>query len=126
MQHAANIWPTVEQWAVENNYELETLGESARLYARISKDTSSKISVAITQVGADVRASAWYSDALRDELEIDSPSLYSLLPRKEALSEIQGLLAALGDIPPSKTQTKNKQNMAFNLGRSIRKLSGKK
>ena len=126
MQHAANIWPTVEQWAVENNYELETPGESTRLYARISKDTNSKISVAISQIGARVEINAWYSDVIQPELKIEATSLYAALPRKEALAEIQELLTALGFLPPNQKKTQHKQNLAFNLGRSIRKLSGKK
>jgi hypothetical protein len=126
MQYAASIWPEVEKWAVEHNYTLESPGENPRLYMRKSEDSSTKINVTVSQVDTDVRISAWFSDSIRDELEIDSPSLYSALPRKQALSEIQNLLAELGYTPPDKAKTKDRQNFAFNLGRSIRKFSGKK
>lgn len=126
LNFARSIWPVVEKWAVEHNYKLETPGENPRLYLRKSEDASTKINVAISQVDADVKINAWFSDLVRNELELDSPSLYSALPRKEALSEIQKLLGELGYTPPKKTKTTDKQNFAFNLGRSIRKLSGKK
>ena len=123
---ASSIWPVVEKWAAESNYVLETRGESARLYLRENKAASAKISVAISQVDAGVKISAWFSDLIRKELAVDSSSLYAALPRKEALSEIQKLLAALGAVPASKVKTRKKSNTAFKLGRSIRKLSGKK
>ena len=126
LKYAPNVWPVVENWAGENQYVLEAPAETTRLYIRKSDDKSTKISVAISQTGENVRIRSWYSDLLRKELEIDSPSLYAALPRKEALSEIQKLLEALGAIQPDPTKTKGKQNFAFNLGRSIRKLSGKK
>ena len=125
-KYAGNIWPLVEKWAAENNYALGKIGESNRLYLRENIEAGARISVAISQVDENVRVNAWFSDMLRKELEIDSPSLYAALPRKEALAEIQKLLAALGAIPPGKAKTKANQNFAFNLGRSIRKLSGKK
>jgi hypothetical protein len=126
LNYAASVWPIVEKWAAENNYVLETPGDTTRLYLRKSKDESATISVSISQAGEVVQIRAWFSDLIRKELAIDSPSLYAALPRKEALSEIQKLLAALGAIPADKPKTKDKQNFAFNLGRSIRKLSGKK
>lgn len=126
LNYAPSIWPVVKKWAVENNYALETQAESTRLYLRNSKEASAKISVAISQVDKDVQIQAWFSDFVRKELEIDSPSLYAKLPRKEALSEIQKLLAALGTAPPRKAKTTKKGNLAFNFGRSIRKISGKK
>jgi hypothetical protein len=52
--------------------------------------------------------------------------LYAALPRKQARSEIRNLLAELGYTPPDKAKKKDGQNFAFNLGRSVRKLSGKK
>ena len=126
LKSAGSIWSAAEKWAAENHYVLETPGESTRLYLRKNKEARGKISVAISQVDEDVHIKAWFSDLIRDELELDSLSLYSALPRKEALSEIQELAAALGYIPPGKSKTKKKRNIAFNLGRSIRKLSGKK
>lgn len=126
LNYASSVWPVVEKWAAENDYVLETHGESARLYLRESKEASAKISVAISQVDAGVKISAWFSDLIRKELAVDSSSLYAALPRKEALSEIQKLLAALGSAPASKAKTTKKSNTAFKLGRSIRKLSGKK
>jgi hypothetical protein len=126
LQHLANIWPIVEKWAVGNNYKLEAPGETTRLYTRKSTNANTRISVAIAQMGASVEMRAWYSDAIRAELEIDSPSLYAALPRKEARSEIQELLTALGFLPPNKKKSKNKQSLAFDLGRSLRRLSGKK
>lgn len=123
---ADSIWPIVEKWAVEKNYVLETPGETSRLYLHKSKDASTQIYVAVSQDGDEVQIKSWFSDLIRKELEIDSPSLYSALPRKEAASQIQELLDALGAIPPRKPKTKGKQNFAFNLGRSIRKISGKK
>jgi len=124
VKYAPSIWPIVEKWAVENKYLLEKPGEFTRLYLRTSKEASAKISIEISQIDDDVKIIAWFSDLIRKELEIDSPSLYSALPRKKALSEIQDLLSGLGTIPHRKP--KKKQNMAFNFGRSIRKLSGKK
>ena len=52
----------------------------------------------------------------------------ALLVSISASAEIQKLLTALGAIPPNKEKAKKKKtgNTAFNLGRSIRKLSGKK
>ena len=126
IKHSGSIWPVVDDWAFENGFKLETPGDSRRLYVRKGEDSNSKINLAISQVGADVRIDVWFSDAVRSELALDSLSLYSALPRKEALSEVQKLLAELGYIPPGKRKTRDKQNFAFNLGRSIRKLSGKK
>jgi hypothetical protein len=126
MQYATNIWPAVEQWADGHHYRLEAPGESMRLYARISQDTNSNISVAISQNGGRVEINAWYSDVIRTELKIDATSLYAALPRKEALAEIQALLAALDYRPQNPKKAQNIQKRAFNLGRSIRKLSGKK
>jgi len=126
LNFAQSIWPVVEKWAVENNYDLETPGENPRLYARKSEDSGARINITVSQIDTDVSINAWFSDAIRDELEIDSPSLYSALPRKQALSEIQNLLAEFGYTPPYKAKKKDQQNFAFNLGRSIRKLSGKK
>jgi len=121
-----SIWPIVEKWAADHNYDLETPGENRRLYARKSEDSSARINITVSQVDTDVCINAWFSDAIRNELEIDSPSLYSVLPRKQALSEIQNLLAEFGHPPPNKAKKMDGQNFAFNLGRSIRKLSGKK
>ena len=126
LKYSPSIWPIVEKWAVENNYVLRTPGESTRLYFRKNKEASTKISVDISQVGEDVQIRAWFSDLIRKELEVDSPSLYAALPRKEALSEIQKLLTALGAIPVDQSKKGQKQNLAFSLGRSLRKLSGKK
>ena len=126
MYFARSIWPVLEKWAIEHNYTLETPGENPRLYVRKDEGSSTKINVTVSQVDTDVRISAWFSDSIRAELKIDSPSLYSALPRKQALSEIHNLLAELGYPPPDKAKTKDRQNFAFNLGRSIRKLSGKK
>lgn len=123
---AHSIWPAVEKWAVEHNYNLETPGESPRLYVQKSEDSSAKINVMVSQIDTAARISVWFSDSLRDELEIDSPSLYSALPRKQAQSEILNLLTELGYAPPEQAQTKDRQNFAFNLGRSIRKFAGKK
>ncbi len=126
LNYASSIWPVVEKWAAENHYLLETHGESTRLYLRESKDASATINVAISQVDAGVKISAWFSDLIRKELAIDLSSIYAALPRKEAVSEIQELLAALGSAPASKAKTSKKSNAAFKLGRSLRKLSGKK
>ena len=126
MQYAANIWPIVAQWAVEHNYDLVTPEEKSRLFVRKCEDSSARINLAISQVETDVSIKAWFSDAIRAELEIDSPSLYSAVPRKQALSEIQNLLVELGYTPSGKAKQKDRQNFAFNLGRSIRKLSNKK
>ena len=126
LNYASSIWPVVEKWAGENYYALETQSESARRYLRSTKEASAKIRIAISQVNEDVQIQAWFSDFVRKELEIDSPSLYAKHPRKKALSEIQKLLAALGTAPPRKTKTTKKGNLAFNFGRSIRKISGKK
>ena len=104
LNYAPNIWPVVEKWAAENNYALETQAESARLYLRNNKETNAKISVSISQVNEDVQIQAWFSDMVRKELEIDSPSLYAALPRKEAFSEIQKLLTALGTVPIQKSK----------------------
>jgi hypothetical protein len=126
LNFARSIWPVVEKWAEDNRYNLETSDENSWLFVRKSEDSSAKIHVTFSQIGADVRISAWFSDSVRKELEIDSPSLYSALPRKQAVSEMQNLLAALGYTPPDHTKAKDRQNFAFNLGRSIRKLTGKK
>ena len=126
LNYTSSIWPVVEKWADENNYALETQAESTRLYLRNSKEAAAQIRVAISQVVEDVQIQAWFSDLIRKELEIDSTSLYAALPRKEAFSEIQKLLAALGTVPTRKAKTTKKGNLAFNLGRSIRKISGKK
>ena len=126
LNYASSIWPVVEKWAGENYYALETQSESTRRYLRSTKEASAKIRIAISQVNEDVQIQAWFSDLIRKELEIDSTSLYAALPRKEALSEIQKLLVALGTVPTSKAKTTKKRNLAFNLGRSIRKISGKK
>ena len=91
LNYAASIWPVVEKWAVENNYKLETPGESARLYVRKSDNASTEVRVNISQDDTNVKINAWFRDSIRDELELDSPSLYSALPRKKALSEIQNL-----------------------------------
>jgi hypothetical protein len=130
LNFARSIWPMVEKWATEHNYQLETPGENPRLYVRKSADSSARINVTVSQIDTDVSINAWFSDAIRAELEIDAPSLYAglyaALPRKRALAEIQNLLAKLGYTPPDKTKKKDGQNFAFNLGRSVRKLSGKK
>ena len=121
-----SIWPIVEAWAGENHYALENNGETKRVYFRKSADAGAEIRVAISQATGIVQIEAWYSDLLQKELAIDSNSMYAALPRKEARAEIQNLLAALGAIPSDKTKTEKKGSIAFNLGRSIRKLSGKK
>ena len=126
LNFARSIWPAVEKWADEHNYDLETPGENPRRYARKSEDSSARINVTVSQIDTDVSINAWFSDAIRDELEIDAPSLYAAWPRKQAVSEIQNLLAEFGYTPPDKAKKKDGQNFAFNLGRSIRKLSGKK
>jgi hypothetical protein len=126
LKHGTNIWPLIEAWAGENHYVLENAGDTKRVYLRKSADAGAEIRVAISQSDGIVHIEAWYSDLLRKELAIDSNSLYAALPRKEASAEIQKLLTALGAAPSDKTKTKKKANIAFNLGRSIRKLSGKK
>jgi len=126
LKYPANIWPIVEKWAYEHNYVLETPGDSTRLYLRNDQEASAKLYILISQVDEDVQVKTWFSDLIRKELEIDSPSLYSALPRKEALSEIQELFTALGYNLTRKSKTRKKGNMAFNLGRSLRKFSGKK
>ena len=124
-KHADNIWPIVEKWANENGYEQESASGSMRLYFRETPETSGRISLEIAQVDADVIIRAWYSDVVRNEMAIDSASLYSALPRIEAHSEIKTLSTALGYRSAGKTKSKKKKNIAFNFGRSIRKLSGK-
>jgi hypothetical protein len=126
LNFARSIWPVIEKWAEDTGYNLETSDENSRLYVRKSEDSNAKIYVTFSQVDADVRIKAWFSDPIRNELKIDSPSLYSALPRKQAVSEIQNLLVMLGHKPPDPTKAKDRQNFAFNLGRSIRKLTGKK
>lgn len=122
------IWPLIETWADENHYTLENTEETNWVYLRKSGDAGAEIRVAISQANGIVQIEAWYGDLLRKELAIDSNSLYAALPRKKAIAEIQKLLAALGAIPPDKTKAKKRKtgNTAFKLGRSIRKLSGKK
>ena len=128
LKYAPSIWPLVEKWADENKYALKSSGETSRLYQRELGNASTSVNVSISQANDAVQIEAWYSDLLRKEIEIDSLSLYAALPRKEASAEIQKLLAALGAIPPNREKAKKKKtgNTAFNLGRSIRKLSGKK
>ena len=126
LKHSASIWPIVENWADQYNYELEILAESTRKYLRTSSEASAQIHLEISQVDSEVKIQAWFSDLVRKELEIDSSSIYAALPRKEAVGEINNLLAALGSAPPKQPEKKKKRNLAFNLGRSIRKISGKK
>ena len=126
LKYTSSIWPVVEKWAGENNYALENQAESTQAYLRNIQEASAQIHVAISQVDQDVQIQAWFSDLVRKELEVDSSSIYAALPRKEAVSEINNLLIALGAIPPKKTKPAKKRNLAFNLGRSIRKISGKK
>ena len=126
LNYPSSIWPIVEKWAGQHNYALETSTESTRLYLRDSEETSAQIHVTLSQADKDVQIQAWFSDLIRKELEIDSPSVYAALPRKEAVSEINNLLAALGALPPKKTKPAKRGSLAFNLGRSIRKISGKK
>ena len=126
LKHASSIWSVVEKWADENNYAPEEPGETSRLYLQKSADAGTTIRIAISQADEIVSIEAWYSDLLRKELAIDSTSLYAALPRKQASAELRNLLAALGAIPPDKAEPKKKASTAFKLGRSIRKLSGKK
>jgi hypothetical protein len=123
---SSSIWPVVEQWAGQHNYALETSTESTRLYLRNSEEANAQIHVALSQDDEHVQIQAWFSDLIRKELEIDSSSFYAALPRKEAVSEINNLIATLGVTPPKKAETTQKGSLAFNLGRSIRKISGKK
>ena len=126
LKHSASIWPIVEKWAEAYKYALETQAESTREYLRNSSEASAQIHVEISQIDASVKIQAWFSDLIRKELEIDSASIYAALPRKEAVGEINNLLTALGTTPPKQPKKTKKQNLAFNLGRSIRKISGKK
>jgi hypothetical protein len=126
VRYSGSIWPAVEKWAAESDYILEIPGDSARFYFRELKESDGKIRLAISQVSEDVQIKAWFSDSIQDELAIDSPSLYSALPRKMARSELQALLKTLGYKPPDKRKRKKKDSIAFKFGRSIRKLSGKK
>jgi hypothetical protein len=126
LKHPASIWPVVEKWAEAHNYTLETQTESTRAYLRRVADASAQIHLEISQVDTEVKIQAWFSDLIRKELEIDSASIYAALPRKEAVGELNNLLAALGTAPPKQQEKKKKRNLAFNLGRSIRKISGKK
>jgi hypothetical protein len=125
-KYADSVWPVVESWAAEHNYQLETTRESTRQYLRKSDDPNVKIRVAISQVDADVQIDTWFRDLIRAELALDSSSLYAALPRKTALSEVQTLLVQLGYVSPAKAKATDPQKLAFNLGRSIRKLTGKK
>jgi hypothetical protein len=125
LKRSASIWLDVEKWAEAYNYTLETQAESTREYLRNSPEASAQIHVEISQVDMDVKIQAWFSDLIRKELEIDSASIYAALPRKEAVGEINNLLTALGTAPPKQQEKKKKRNLAFNLGRSIRKISGK-
>lgn len=127
LQYAANLWPLVEEWAGEHKYILRSSKESTRLFIQEQKETNAKIRVEISQVADAVQIYAWFSDLIRKELALDSASLYASLPRKEAFSEIQKLISMLGNTPVRKAKTaKKNRNIAFNLGRSIRKMSGKK
>ena len=126
LKYSASIWPVVEKWAEAYNYTLETQAESTREYQRTSPEASAVIHVAVSQVDKDVKIQSWFSDLIRKELEIDSSSIYAALPRKEAVAEVNNLLAALGAVPPKQQEKKKKRNLAYNLGRSIRKISGKK
>lgn len=126
LKHSASIWPIVEKWAEAHSYTLETLAESTREYLRKNADANAQIHLDISQVDTDVKIQAWFSDLIRKELEIDSASIYAALPRKEAVGEINNLLAVLGTAPPKQQEKKKKRNLAYNLGRSIRKISGKK
>lgn len=126
LKYPASIWPIVEKWAETHNYALETQVESTRAYLRTDAEASAQIHLEISQVDTQVKIQAWFSDLIRKELEIDSASIYAALPRKEAVKEIHNLLTALGTTPPKQQEKKKKRNMAFNLGRSIRKISGKK
>ena len=125
LKYAPSIWPLVEKWADEHQYSLAAPGKTSRLYLRSLGDENNSINVSISQADDAVHIEAWYSDRLRKEIEIDSLSLYAALPRKEANTEIQTLLAAFGAIPHGKAKKKT-GSTAFNLGRSLRKLSGKK
>jgi hypothetical protein len=125
LKRSASIWLDVEKWAEAYNYTLETQAESTREYLRNSSEASAQIHVEISQVDMDVKIQAWFSDLIRKELEIDSASIYAALPRKEAVGEINNLLTALGTALPKQQEKKKKRNLAFNLGRSIRKISGK-
>lgn len=126
LKHSASVWPIVEKWAEAHNYTLETQAESTRVYLQSNVETSTQIHLEISQVYTEVKIQAWFSDLIRKELEIDSSSIYAALPRKEAVGEVNNLLAALGITPPKQQEKKKKRNLAFNLGRSIRKISGKK
>jgi hypothetical protein len=120
-----SIWSVVEKWADENCFELETSDESNRLYLHHDVEADAKISADISQVVEDVHIEVWFSDLIRKELSIDSPSLYAALPRKEAFARIQKLLTKLSSSQPKKQKTAKRDSFAFNLGRSLRKLSGK-
>ena len=126
LKHSASIWPIVEKWAEAHSYALEAQAESTREYLRKNADANAQIHLEISQVDTQVKIQAWFSDLIRKELEIDSASIYAALPRKEAVGEINNLLTALGTVPPKQPEKKKKRNLAYNLGRSIRKISGKK
>jgi hypothetical protein len=127
LQPVSNIWPISEEWAAKHQYRLDQGRGSTRLFVQEQKKTNGKISVEITKTADSVHIHAWFSDWIRKELALDATSLYAALPRKEAFLEVQDLIARLGTTPVRKRKTtKRKKNSAFKLGRSIRKLSGKK
>ena len=126
LKHPTSIWSVVEKWAEAYNYTLETQAESTRKYLRSSSEASATIHLEVSQVGSDIKIQSWFSDLIRKELEIDSSSIYAALPRKEAVAEINNLLTALGAVPPKQQGKKEKRNLAYKFGRSIRKISGKK
>jgi hypothetical protein len=125
LKNAERIWPVVEKWADAHDYTLDKSEESHRLYHKANKE-GGNIHVEISLTGQDWQLSAWYSDLLRKEMEIDTPNPYAALPRKEALAEIKDLLAGLGYKTTNKAKSKKKEPLAFKLGRSLRNLTGKK
>jgi hypothetical protein len=125
LKKTGKIWPVVENWAEAHDYIQEISDERSCLYHKENKDGGS-IHVGISLSGQDAELSAWYSDRLRKEMEIDTPNPYAALPRKEALAEIKTLLNGLGYDPTKQAKSVKKENLAFKLGRSIRNISGKK
>ena len=105
-QSSTNIWPTVEKWAAENGYKLQSEDATGRTYQKGVGFLVAPMMLRLAQDGDQVSGEAWIRAGLLvrifalfllpAEMGIESGGFKGVLPRKIARTAVNKLLAELG------------------------------
>ncbi len=100
-----DLWPIVDSWAKETDYNLKESGEARRLYQRGHGVLVAPMMLEITQTGQDVHLEAWIRVSfltrllalflLPSQMGIESSGFKAVVPRKMARTAVNKLLESV-------------------------------